>query len=67
MQQEEPDYDMIFFAGEKKLKFSLKIDDIITEMVLSGDDIDARWNTFLSENQNTVQAVEDEMNAGIAR
>jgi len=61
----EPDYDIVLFDGEKKLKFPLLINDIITEIVVSGDDIDSRWNSFKADNQKTVQEVLDEINASL--
>ena len=63
----QPDYGIILFDGEKKLKFSLKIDDVITEMIFSGEDIDTRWNTFVSDNQQMVQDILDEINAKLAQ
>lgn len=60
-----PDYDIVLFDGEKKLKFPLLINDIITEMVVSGDDIDSRWAGFKSDNSQTVQSVLDEVNAAL--
>ena len=62
-----PDYAQILFDGEKKLKFPLKIDDLITGMIFSGNDIDAEWTNFKTTNQQTVQDVVDELNAGITQ
>lgn len=61
----DPDYDFLFFGGEKKLKFSLNIDNIITDTVVSGKDIDAQWSTFLKENQTAIDEVINEVNTGI--
>ena len=62
-----PDYAQILFDGDKKLKFPLKIDDLITGMIFSGNDIDAEWTNFKTTNQQTVQDVVDELNAGITQ
>ncbi|MEG1891314.1 MAG: hypothetical protein RR301_07850 [Clostridia bacterium] len=63
----EPDYDIVLFNGEKKLKFALRIDDLITEMILSGEDIDAKWQTFIADNSANVQGVLDEVNASLVK
>lgn len=62
----EPDYDVTLFAGEKKLKFSVAVDNEITNMIVSGQDIDAQWAEFVSNNQQAVTEVVDEINAALA-
>lgn len=60
-----PDYDIILFNGEKKLKFSVNINDAITGIIFSNEDVAKAWNAFLDENRQIVQDVLDEINAGI--
>lgn len=61
----EPDYDITLFDGEKKLKFPLRIDDILTNIVLSKNSVDNDWNAFLTENKTVIDEVVDEINSNI--
>ena len=63
----EPDYDVVLFDGEQKLKFPISINEIITEIVVSGDDVDKRWEIFKKDNAKTVQGVLDEINEALAK
>jgi putative aldouronate transport system substrate-binding protein len=61
------DYDALLFAGEKKLKFSVNLSDVITNMILSDKDIDSQWNEFVAQNQDAVNGVVEEMNAALVK
>lgn len=62
-----PDYDFIFFKGEKKLRFGLAIDGLITDMVLSKDTIDTLWAMHKAENEAVVNGVIDELNSTLVK
>lgn len=61
----EPNYEITLFDGEKKLSFPLRIDDIITNMVLSDGNLDEEWNSFITENKSKIDEVVDEINSKI--
>lgn len=61
-----PDYDFLFFTGEKKLRFSLLIDNLLTDMVISNEPVDDLWAKHLADNEAAVTGVVDELNAALA-
>lgn len=63
----EPDYDYLFFTGEKLLRFGLSIDGIITDMIVSKEPIDELWAQHLADNKAVVDGVVEELNSNLKK
>ncbi len=60
------DYDLTFFSAPNKDKFNIDVADAITEIILSGKDVEDAWNEWKNTVEPKVNAVLEEINGALA-
>jgi len=61
------DYDLTFFSAPNKDKFNINVVDAITEIILSGKDVEEAWKEWKKTVEPKVNPVLEEINNALAK